>query len=105
MNDIPLLSALWALPVLAAFLIVALPPSARAAARYAGLLVSLAVLGIAIALAAGFDPSGERFQFVEDHPWIQYLGAGYTLGVDGIALSLVVLTAALVPLLLIAGWH
>ncbi len=105
MNGIPLLSALWALPVLAAFLIVALPPSAREFGRYAGLLVSLAVLGIAIALAAGFDPSGDRFQFVEDHPWIQYLGAGYTLGVDGIALSLVVLTAALVPLLLIAGWH
>ena len=95
---------LWAVPIVAALIIVALPPSLRATGRDAGLLISLAVLGIAIVLAVGFDPAGERFQFVESHTWIPYLGTGYILGLDGIALALVVLTAALVPLLMIAGW-
>lgn len=104
MNTWPLLSLLWAVPIVAALIIVALPPSLRATGRDAGLLVSLGVLGIAIVLAVGFDPAGERFQFVENHTWIPYLGTGYVLGLDGIALALVVLTAALVPLLMIAGW-
>ena len=43
--------------------------------------------------------------FVEDHPWIPSFGTGYILGVDGIALAIVVLTTVLVPLLIIAGWN
>ncbi|MGI9163486.1 MAG: NADH-quinone oxidoreductase subunit M [Mycobacterium sp.] len=105
MTTMPLLSMLWAVPIVAALIIVALPPSLRATGRDAGLLISLGVLGIAIACAVGFDPAGERFQFVENHTWIPYLGTRYVLGLDGIALDLVVLTAALVPLLMIAGWR
>ena len=101
----PLLTVLWALPVLGAAVIILLPASQRGAARYAGLAVSLAVLVLAIVLAVNFDPAGERYQFVEEHVWIKSFGTGYILGVDGIALSLVVLTAVLMPLLLIAGWH
>ena len=52
-----------------------------------------------------FEPGGEQYQFVESHTWIPSFGTGYILGVDGIALALVVLTAVLVPLLLIAGWN
>ncbi|MCW2689833.1 MAG: proton-translocating NADH-quinone oxidoreductase, chain, partial [Mycobacterium sp.] len=60
---------------------------------------------LAVVLAVSFDPSGEQYQFVESHTWIPSFGTGYILGIDGIALALVVLTAVLVPLLLIAGWH
>ena len=45
-------------------------------------------------------PGGEQYQFVESYRWIPSFGTGYILGIDGIALSLVVLTAVLVPLLL-----
>ncbi|MCV7194307.1 NADH-quinone oxidoreductase subunit M [Mycolicibacterium brumae] len=103
--NLPLLTLLWAVPMLGAVAIIALPPSARDAVRWAGLAVTGAVLVIAGALAAGFDPAGAQFQFVEDHPWIPSFGTGYLLGVDGIALTLVLLTAALTPLLLIAGWN
>ena len=102
---VPWLSMLWALPVVAALVIVVLPASARNAARFAALAVSLAVLVIAAVLAVRFDPSGDRFQFVEQRTWIESFGTGYILGLDGIALALVVLTAVLVPLLLIAGWR
>jgi len=101
----PWLSVLWALPTLGAVVILVMPPSLRLAAKYAGLAVSLAVLAVAVVLAVRFDPAGEQYQFVENHQWITSFGTGYILGVDGIALALVVLTAVLMPLLLIAGWH
>ncbi|MBU3685699.1 MAG: NADH-quinone oxidoreductase subunit M [Mycobacterium sp.] len=105
MTSFPWLTALWALPVLGAAVIILLPASLRGAAKYAGLAVSLAVLALTAALAVRFDPAGERYQFVEKHVWIRSFGTGYILGVDGIALSLVVLTAVLMPLLLLAGWR
>jgi NADH-quinone oxidoreductase subunit M len=56
-------------------------------------------------IAVRFKPGGDQYQFVESHKWIPSFGTGYILGVDGIALALVVLTAVLVPLLIIAGWN
>ena len=85
--------------------IIVLPASLRHLAKYAGVVVSLAVLALSLLLAVRFDPAGAQFQFVENHPWIPSFGTGYILGLDGIALALVVLTAVLVPLLLIAGWN
>ncbi|WP_059021623.1 NADH-quinone oxidoreductase subunit M [Mycobacterium sp. M26] len=105
MTTIPWLTLLWAIPVLGAAVIIVLPASLRQFAKYAGLVVALAVLALSLMLAARFQPGGEQFQFVENHPWIPSFGTGYILGLDGIALVLVVLTAVLVPLLLIAGWN
>ena len=99
------LSALWVLPVIGALVIIVLPESRRVAAKYIGLAVSLGVLAIALLLAVRFDRAGPRYQFVENHTWIKSFGAGYILGLDGIALALVVLTAVLMPLLLLAGWN
>ncbi len=105
MSHFPWLTALWLLPMLGAIAIVALPVTARHLAKYAAVVVAVAVLAIAILLAVQFNPDGERYQFVESRTWIPSFGAGYILGIDGIALALVVLTAVLVPLLLIAGWN
>ena len=105
MTNFPWLTLLWALPVLGAVIIIALPASQLRAAKYAGLVVSLAVLAVAVIVAVRFNPAGERYQFIENHTWIEYFGTGYILGVDGIALVLVVLTAVLMPLLLIVGWN
>ena len=101
----PLLTLLWAVPMLGAVLIIVLPAGAREFAKYLGVAVSVVVLVIAVTLAVRFEPGGPAYQFVEDHDWIPSFGTGYILGIDGIALALVVLTAVLVPLLLIAGWH
>ncbi len=56
-------------------------------------------------LAVGSIQAATQYQFVEDHAWIPSFGTGYILGLDGIALALVVLTAVLVPLLIVAGWN
>ncbi len=82
-----------------------LPASQRTVAKWLSLLISIAVLGVTLVVAVGFKPGGDQYQFVESHTWIPSFGTGYILGVDGIALALVVLTAVLMPLLIIAGWN
>jgi NADH-quinone oxidoreductase subunit M len=104
-NDIPWLSILWLLPVAGTVLIMLLPPAQRALAKWLGLIVSVGVLVVAVILAISFDTGGRRYQFTESHQWIPAFGTSYSLGLDGIALALVLLTAVLVPLLLVAGWN
>jgi NADH-quinone oxidoreductase subunit M len=104
-TGVPWLTILWAVPMVGAAVVILLPSAARHLAKYAAVVVSLVVLAIAVVLAVTFEPGGAQYQFVEDHSWIPSFGTGYILGLDGIALALVVLTAVLVPLLIVAGWH
>jgi NADH-quinone oxidoreductase subunit M len=101
----PWLSVLWATPLAGAALVMALPAARRALAKWLALLTSIAVLAVTLVIAVAFKPAGDQYQFVESHKWIPSFGTGYTVGVDGIALALVVLTAVLVPVLIIAGWN
>ena len=105
MSTVPWLTMLWLTPVAGAVVIMLLPPARRVLARWIALVVSVAVLAVAIVVGVCFDPGAARYQFVESHRWIPAFGTGYLLGIDGIALVLVLLTAVLVPLLLIAGWN
>lgn len=106
-THLPWLSLLWLLPLAGAGLVIVLPAGATRLAKWTGLLVSLATLAVAIVITAGFDttPVAAPYQFVESHSWIPAFGASYTLGVDGIAVVLALLTAGLVPLLMLAGWN
>jgi NADH-quinone oxidoreductase subunit M len=104
-NGVAWLTILWLLPAGGAALVLLLPPAQRALAKWVGLGFAVAVLAVAVVLAVRFDAGGPQYQFVESHQWITAFGAGYTLGLDGIALMLVLLTAMLVPLLMLAGWH
>lgn len=103
MNGIGVLTALWVVPMVGAVVVILLP--SKVFAKYLALGISLLVLVLAAVLVVRFDPAGAQFQFVEDYAWIPTFGTGYILGLDGIALALVVLTAVLVPLLIVAGWH
>jgi NADH-quinone oxidoreductase subunit M len=73
-------------------------------AKLTGLVVSLLVLVLAVVLAASFDP-GRGMQFTEQVTWIEAIGANYALGLDGIGLTLVLLTAFLTPVVIIASWN
>ncbi len=73
--------------------------------RVGTLVVSLAVLALAILLWAEFDPTSAEYQFVERHPWIPTFGIDYAVGVDGISLLLVELTAFLTPIALLSSWE
>ncbi len=105
MVTLPWLSVLWLLPLVGAVVIILIPAGGRQFAKWLGVAVSVAVLALSIALAVAFKAGGPTYQFAESHSWIPAFGAGYTLGVDGIALMLVLVTTILVPFLLVAGWN
>ncbi|MGV9321527.1 NADH-quinone oxidoreductase subunit M [Streptomyces sp. NPDC003660] len=101
----PLLTATALLPALGAVATAAVPARQRTAAKWLALLVSLATLALAIVVLVRFDPDGARFQLTESHSWIRDFGVRYELGVDGIAVALIGLTALLMPFIVLAGWH
>jgi NADH-quinone oxidoreductase subunit M len=97
-----------AVPLAAALLLLLIPNRDGrndAAIRWLALLLSLAVLGVTLALWAGFDATSPEFQFVERRPWIPAFGIEYYIGIDGISLLLVVLTAFLTPIALLSSWE
>ena len=103
MPDFGLLSFVIWLPVLAGVLIAAFARSA-AQARWACLAVSLLEWIPGVLLWRAFTPDG-GYQFVERHDWIARFNVEYYLGVDGIALALILLTLLLTPAAVVAGWR
>ncbi|MFM9588755.1 NADH-quinone oxidoreductase subunit M [Streptomyces scabiei] len=101
----PLLTATAALPALGAIATAAVPAQRRNAAKLLALTVSLGTLVLAAIIAFRFDPGGDRYQLTESRAWIADFGVRYELGVDGIAVALIALTALLIPFIILAGWH
>lgn len=104
-NSFPWLTTLWLLPAVGAAITVMMPKARPNLAKSTALVASTVTLVVAVVLVVSFEPGGDSFQFVESHWWIESFGARYELGVDGIALVLVLLTTVLLPLLLVAGWN
>jgi NADH-quinone oxidoreductase subunit M len=98
----PLLSVLIWLPILGGALILALRNAQ--AARWASLLVAVLTFLISLPLLTGFDTGTDALQFVEQHAWIPAYDIGYNLGVDGIAVALIVLTTLVTVLSLVGAW-
>ncbi|MFE3184949.1 NADH-quinone oxidoreductase subunit M [Streptomyces violascens] len=101
----PLLTATAALPALGAIATAAVPAARRTAAKWLALLVSVATLALAAIQLVRFEPGGDRYQLTESHAWIKDFGVRYELGVDGIGVALIGLTALLIPFIIAAGWH
>ncbi|OBH41840.1 NADH-quinone oxidoreductase subunit M [Mycobacterium mantenii] len=104
-HSVPWLSVLWLVPLAGSGLIILMPPGLRQLAKWTGLVFGVLTLAVAVVVTVGFKTGGAPYQFVERHQWIPAFGAGYTLGVDGIAVVLVLLTAVLIPVLQVAGWN
>ncbi|MFF6998020.1 NADH-quinone oxidoreductase subunit M [Streptomyces sp. NPDC008313] len=101
----PLLTATAVLPALGAIATAAVPAARRTVAKWLALLVSLATLALAGIVLVRFEPGGDRYQLTESQSWIKDFGVRYELGVDGIGVALVALTALLIPFIILAGWH
>ena len=113
-SDFPWLSILLFFPVVAALIVAFGSKRAtvgeeqeegpRNTVRFLALGFALIELVLSIVVACGFR-SGDGMQFVESHEWIKAFGAHYALGIDGLGLSLVLLTTALTPIVIVAGWY
>jgi len=77
-------------------------PKTVEAGKWIAFVTTLATLALSILLVARFDPNTADFQFVEDVAW--FAGLHYRMGVDGISVLFVLLTAFLMPLCIAASW-
>ena len=99
-----LLSVIIWLPIAAGVLVLLLGERNIVAGRWLALLASIATLAASLPLINHFDTSTAALQFIERLPWIARFNAYYALGVDGISLPLVLLTAFMTIPVVIAGW-
>jgi NADH-quinone oxidoreductase subunit M len=103
--DFPILSALIVIPIASAAVVVGLPRRRSELTVPIALAVSLLTAGLAGFVIWEFDAADAGFQFVEKATISSDLGISYHLGVDGISLFLVALTALLTPLGILASVH
>ena len=103
--NFPWLTVIGAIPLAGTTAIVAVPTSRAKLAKQLALGTTLVTLALTIAMAVQFAPHGDRFQFTESVSWIPAFGIHYALGVDGIALVLLLMTAVLWPVVVLASWH
>ncbi len=102
----PWLTIIGLLPLIGAVVVWALPRGTDQLARVVALATSLAVLALSLGMALRFDVGNAGlYQFAENHSWIPQIGASYALGVDGIALTMVLLSTILVPICVAAAWN
>jgi NADH-quinone oxidoreductase subunit M len=116
MSTFPWLTVAGAIPLVGAIVIGLTPgrsaPGSPADRRARDLLVkriallfSLITLAVTIVMAVRFKAGGPRFQFQQVYQWIPQFGVHYAVGVDGIALVLIVMTAILMPVVILASWN
>src|SRR5690242_19757117 len=91
-------------PAVAAAVVAALPKGRDLLAKQIALGVSLGVLVLAVLATVAFDTGGDRFQLTTSVSWIPEFGVRFALGVDGIALVMLLLIGVLVPLVIVASW-
>ena len=100
-----LLTAVTFLPALGGLGLALVPRRRSDLARVVALAVAVAVLALAVPLYLAFDGGRADPQFEERAGWMPTLGVSYHIGVDGISLLLVLLTAFLSPLALASAWR
>ena len=93
------------LPLVGAAVIAVLPKGSEKAAKQAAFVTTLAVMATTIAMAIGFQRDNVDLQFVEKYAWIPSFGINYALGVDAIALVLILMSTILAPIVVLAGWN
>jgi NADH-quinone oxidoreductase subunit M len=97
--------AIW-LPIAVGVLLFALGRDDNArAVRWVALIGSIASLLVTLPLITGFDTGTASMQFVENLPWIERFNVRYHLGIDGISMWFVPLTAFMTVVVVLAGWQ
>jgi NADH-quinone oxidoreductase subunit M len=99
-SGLPVLSLLIAVPLIAGVIVLFM---SAWGARWVALIATLVDLLLGIALWANYDPNGPQWQFVERQPIAGMMG--WNLGIDGIALVLIMLSVFLMPICIGASWR
>ena len=116
MSTFPWLTVNMAIPAVGALVLAVMPGvsagaseddqrARNALAKVIALVFSLLTLVATIAMIVSFKPGGPAFQFTQTYQWIPQFGIHYAVGVDGIGLVLIGMTAVLMPVVVLASWN
>jgi NADH-quinone oxidoreductase subunit M len=116
MSTFPWLTVAGAIPLVGAAAIMLTPgqsaPGGEGDRQFRALIVkrialvtTLATLVVVAVMAAQFKTGGPRFQFTQTYQWIPDFGVHYAVGVDGIALVLILMSVVLMPVVVLASWN
>ena len=100
-----LLSLMIFIPLLGMIAVLLLPRESDELVKRVTLLFTLVPLAIAVALFISYDRSTAGTQYVVNVPWIQAFNIQYHIGIDGLSVTLLLLTALLGPICVIASWR
>jgi NADH-quinone oxidoreductase subunit M len=99
------LTLLMVLPLAGSVAVAALPKGNDKLVKQVALATTLLVMAATIAMAVGFQRDNVELQFVEKYSWIPSFGINYALGIDGLALVLILMSTILAPVVVLAGWN
>lgn len=100
-----LLSVILFFPVFAAILILFLPNGENKLIRWTALIASLVSFALTLVLWSSFDVAAAgTYQFEENYIWYEAINSNFHIGVDGISLSMILLTTLLTPLAILASF-
>jgi NADH-quinone oxidoreductase subunit M len=105
MSSFPYLTVTIAAPLVGVAGIALLPKGTGARSKQIALGASLLTLVLSIVDVVKFNVGGPRFQLNESYTWISQFHINYSVGVDGIALVLILMTTVLTPVVILASWH
>jgi len=106
MVNFPILTVLLLVPLIGTLIILPIrgaDETGKRNIRQVALLTTIATFILSLVMWGNFDNAEAGFQFVEFHPWFGE-ATGYSLGVDGISILFIVLTAFLMPFCILASW-
>ncbi len=100
-----LLTLITFIPTLGMAVILCMPKAQETLIKWTAALFTLVPLLLSIKLLRGYDRGALGFQFTEKHAWIPSFNIEYFMGVDGMSVAMIVLTALLSFLCIFASWN
>jgi NADH-quinone oxidoreductase subunit M len=101
--DFPILSVIIGVPIGGSIVCMLVPERRPEIAKAVGYAATMITFGFAAWMLWRFEPGSAKFQFLENQQWIPRLGVNYLVGVDGISLFMIAITALLFPIGLLAS--
>jgi NADH-quinone oxidoreductase subunit M len=100
----PLLTAVYCLPLLGVLILFAVPARLDKVIKAVALTCSAAALALAVGIFLGYDRAAGGLQFSERAAWLPAMGINYFLGVNGISVTLLLLTGVIITAGVLASW-
>ena len=101
----PWLTTLGLIPLVGSAAVALLPKGRDLLAKQVAFYISILALVVSLSMLVDFKKNTGNLQLVESHNWIATFGIKYAVGVDGIALMLVLLSTVLAPIVILASWN